>query len=224
MYSHMMVGSNDLDESKTFYDALFGKEGRSRRQGAAESMAARAACSWSRQPIDGQPATPRQWLDDRLRLRQPRGSRRLAPARRSPRAAPRSRIRPGIRGNAFGSLYLAYLRDPDGNKLCAPASPRAMSIETVSEVAAHGGVQGVYRHASAATGGDMVFSLFMPPQVERGEPLPVLVVFVGADLQPRQRHRKRRVSRGVRRGGDDLHRPRHQPARAGRPRRSRGSL
>ncbi len=49
-----------------------------------------------------------------------------------------------------------------------------MSIETISEVKAHGGVQGVYRHASAATGTDMVFSLFMPPEVERGEPLPVL--------------------------------------------------
>jgi S-formylglutathione hydrolase len=35
-------------------------------------------------------------------------------------------------------------------------------------------VQGVYRHASAATGTDMVFSLFMPREVERGEPLPVL--------------------------------------------------
>ena len=49
-----------------------------------------------------------------------------------------------------------------------------MSFETISEVAAHGGVQGVYRHASAATNTDMVFSLFMPPQVERGEPLPLL--------------------------------------------------
>ncbi len=49
-----------------------------------------------------------------------------------------------------------------------------MSIETISEVAAHGGVQGVYRHASAVTATDMTFSLFMPPQVERGEPLPVL--------------------------------------------------
>jgi len=35
-------------------------------------------------------------------------------------------------------------------------------------------VQGVYRHASAATGCEMTFSLFMPPQPERGEPLPVL--------------------------------------------------
>ena len=49
-----------------------------------------------------------------------------------------------------------------------------MTVETLSEVASHGGVQGVYRHASAATGTDMVFSLFMPPEVERGEPLPML--------------------------------------------------
>jgi S-formylglutathione hydrolase len=49
-----------------------------------------------------------------------------------------------------------------------------VSIETISEVASHGGVQGVYRHASAATGTDMTFSLFMPREVERGEPVPVL--------------------------------------------------
>ncbi len=49
-----------------------------------------------------------------------------------------------------------------------------MTLDTLSEVASHGGVQGVHRHASAATGTDMVFSLFMPPEVERGEPLPVL--------------------------------------------------
>ena len=49
-----------------------------------------------------------------------------------------------------------------------------MTLETVSEVVSHGGVQGVYRHASAATQTDMLFSLFMPPEVERGEPLPVL--------------------------------------------------
>ena len=49
-----------------------------------------------------------------------------------------------------------------------------MSLETVSEVKSHGGVQGVYRHASTATGTDMTFSVFVPPQPEKGEPLPVL--------------------------------------------------
>ena len=29
MFSHMMVGSNDLDRSRTFYDALFEKQGKS---------------------------------------------------------------------------------------------------------------------------------------------------------------------------------------------------
>ena len=49
-----------------------------------------------------------------------------------------------------------------------------MTIETISEVKSHGGVQGVYRHASAATGTDMTFAVYMPPQPEKGEPLPVL--------------------------------------------------
>ena len=49
-----------------------------------------------------------------------------------------------------------------------------MSIETVSETRSHGGVQGVYRHASDATHTDMTFSVFVPPQAEKGEPLPVL--------------------------------------------------
>ncbi len=49
-----------------------------------------------------------------------------------------------------------------------------MTLETLSEVASHGGVQGVYRHASAATQTDMTFSVFVPPQPEAGEPLPVL--------------------------------------------------
>ena len=49
-----------------------------------------------------------------------------------------------------------------------------MTLETVSEVRAHGGVQGVYRHASAATHTDMTFSLFMPPQPEKGESIPLI--------------------------------------------------
>ncbi len=47
-----------------------------------------------------------------------------------------------------------------------------MTIETVSEVRCHGGVQGVYRHASAATGTDMVFSVSVPEG--GGGPMPVL--------------------------------------------------
>jgi S-formylglutathione hydrolase len=46
-------------------------------------------------------------------------------------------------------------------------------METVSTNLAHGGVQGVYRHASSATGTDMTFSVFVPPH-EEGARLPVV--------------------------------------------------
>lgn len=46
-------------------------------------------------------------------------------------------------------------------------------METLSTSHAHGGVQGVYRHASLATGTDMTFSVFVPPHAE-GARLPVV--------------------------------------------------
>lgn len=46
-------------------------------------------------------------------------------------------------------------------------------METVATAQAHGGVQGVYRHASSSTGTDMVFSVFMPPHAP-GARLPVV--------------------------------------------------
>jgi S-formylglutathione hydrolase len=46
-------------------------------------------------------------------------------------------------------------------------------METLSTSHAHGGVQGVYRHASVATGTDMIFSVFVPPHAE-GARLPVV--------------------------------------------------
>lgn len=49
-----------------------------------------------------------------------------------------------------------------------------MSLETVSTWKSHGGVQGVYRHASRETGTSMTFSVFVPPQAKTGAKLPVV--------------------------------------------------
>ena len=46
-------------------------------------------------------------------------------------------------------------------------------METVSENAAFGGVQGVYRHSSTTTNCDMTFGLFLPEEVADG-PVPLL--------------------------------------------------
>ena len=48
-----------------------------------------------------------------------------------------------------------------------------MTVERISAARAFGGTQGVYRHRSAATGTDMIFSAFVPEHAE-GERLPVL--------------------------------------------------
>jgi len=48
-----------------------------------------------------------------------------------------------------------------------------MTIQTVSTNTSYGGVQGVYRHASQATGTDMVFSVYVPPHAA-GAKLPVV--------------------------------------------------
>lgn len=48
-----------------------------------------------------------------------------------------------------------------------------MALEVVSTARSFGGVQGVYRHDSRETGTPMTFSVFVPPQAERG-PRPVV--------------------------------------------------
>ena len=49
-----------------------------------------------------------------------------------------------------------------------------MSPEVVSENRAHGGRQLVVKHASSATGTDMTFSIYLPPQAESGGRLPIV--------------------------------------------------
>ena len=121
MYSHMMVGSNDLAKSKTFYDALFGKEGRTDDKGRL-SYGRKGSVFMVTQPIDGATATHGNGSTIGFAFDTPeevdawhqRGIAAGGTAIEDP---------PGPRSNAFGSLYLAYLRDPDGNKLCALHRP-----------------------------------------------------------------------------------------------------
>jgi S-formylglutathione hydrolase len=49
-----------------------------------------------------------------------------------------------------------------------------MTLETLSTNKAFGGTQGVYRHRSAETGTDMIFSVFVPSQAEAGAKLPLI--------------------------------------------------
>ena len=121
MFSHMMVGSNDIDRSKKFYDALFvamgGKPGIQDAKGRLIYMHNGGIFLVSK-PIDGKPATGANGGTIGFAMANPA----MADAWHAAGVASGGTAiedPPGIRQGGSGAMYLAYLRDPDGNKLCA---------------------------------------------------------------------------------------------------------
>jgi catechol 2,3-dioxygenase-like lactoylglutathione lyase family enzyme len=121
MFSHVMVGSNDIARSKRFYDALFGAVG-----GKPGEQDARGRLIYAHnggrlmvsKPIDGKPATHANGGTVGFTM----ANQQQADAwHKAGLANGGTSIEdpPGVRQGAAGPIYLAYLRDPDGNKLCA---------------------------------------------------------------------------------------------------------
>ncbi|MDX2237982.1 MAG: VOC family protein [Hyphomonadaceae bacterium] len=120
MFSHIMIGTNDLERAKTFYDGLLGTLGVPPAvvDGHRIFYITKTGIFSVSKPINGEPATfanggtigfacssPEQadaWHEAGVRL-----------------GGVSCEEPPGVRSGATGKLYLAYLRDPDGNKLCA---------------------------------------------------------------------------------------------------------
>lgn len=121
MFSHVMVGSNDVDRSKRFYDTLFGKEGFQDDKGRVLYRRDGGLFMISK-PLDGQPATHANGGTIGFTLNSP--EKVDAWHKRGVEAGGKSvEDPPGYREMPFGKLYLAYLRDPDGNKLCGLHRP-----------------------------------------------------------------------------------------------------
>ncbi len=120
MYSHMMVGSNDLEKSKQFYDALFGAvAGKPRITDPKGRLIYMHTGGWflDTKPIDGQPATHANGGTIGFAMESPEQADAW---HKAGAAAGGKEIEdpPGWRENNGMKLYLAYLRDPDGNKIC----------------------------------------------------------------------------------------------------------
>lgn len=120
MFSHVMVGSNDVARSKTFYDALFtalgGREGRQDDKGRVVYAHDGALFMISR-PIDGEPACHANGGTIGFRMSGPEQAQAWHAAGVA-NGGTAIEDAPGVRTSPFGQIYLAYLRDPDGNKLC----------------------------------------------------------------------------------------------------------
>ncbi|QMW24060.1 VOC family protein [Sandaracinobacteroides saxicola] len=120
MFSHVMLGAKDLEASRAFYDGVLAVLGASpgsrhldryfwRHNGATFGVSI---------PIDGEPATHGNGSTLGFACADPAtvdafhaaGLAHGGTACENP---------PGVRDGSAGKLYLAYLRDPAGNKICA---------------------------------------------------------------------------------------------------------
>ena len=130
MFSHVMVGSNDIERSKRFYDAVLGV------LGAGEAMENRNAAGQMRlfyrhggasfcvtEPIDGEPATFANGGTIGFKCESPEQVTQFHDVAVA-HGGTSVEDPPGPRQGALGTMHLAYVRDPDGNKLCALYRPR----------------------------------------------------------------------------------------------------
>ena len=121
MFSHVMVGSNDINRSRKFYDALFqalgGKPGVEDHKGRL-IYAHGGGIFMVTKPIDGESASHANGGTIGFAVTGPEQANawHAAGVANGGKAIEEP---PGIRQNASRRLYLAYLRDPDGNKICA---------------------------------------------------------------------------------------------------------
>ena len=120
MFSHVMIGTNDLPRAKAFYDAVLGA------LGVPAGHVDRHRAFWRTPtgvfsvslPINGEPATVGNGSTlgfacnavEQVQAWHAAGTAHGGTTCEDP---------PGQREGAAGPLYLAYLRDPDGNKICA---------------------------------------------------------------------------------------------------------
>ena len=122
MIGYVTLGTNDLDRAARFYDALLGEIGAKRMMQTERFVVWFVAPDKPAlglfTPFDGQPATAGNGCTIGFAMEGPEQAQAWHDAGV---AAGGTSIEdpPGVREGGFGQLYLAYLRDPSGNKLCA---------------------------------------------------------------------------------------------------------
>jgi len=125
MFNHIMVGSNDLQRSRQFYDAVLSV------LGAGEPAPNTAGSGHARlfyrhngstfaisQPINDEPATFANGGTIAFRCESPEQVRTFHDVAVA-HGGSSIEEPPGLREGTLGAYHLAYVRDPDGNKLCA---------------------------------------------------------------------------------------------------------
>lgn len=125
MLNHVMVGSNDIERSQRFYDAVLAT------LGAGAPILNTAASGHVRlfyrhdgstfcvtEPINGEEATCANGGTIAFKCSSPEQVQQFHDTALA-HGGTSSEDPPGLRDGGLGAMHLAYVRDPDGNKLCA---------------------------------------------------------------------------------------------------------
>lgn len=120
MFSHIMIGTNDLGRAKTFYDKLLATLDvpPAHVDGHRIFYITPTGILSVSQPINGEPATHANGGTIGFTAKSPEVADAWHAAGVEAGGVS-CEDPPGVREGATGKMYLAYLRDPDGNKLCA---------------------------------------------------------------------------------------------------------
>lgn len=121
MFSHVMLGANDIQQSKKFYDAVLAVVGC--KPGVIDE---KGRCFWFTKtgvfavtkPLNGEPACNGNGSTIGFAMESPEQADAWHAAGIA-NGGVTCEDPPGIRQGNGGQLYLAYLRDPAGNKICA---------------------------------------------------------------------------------------------------------
>jgi catechol 2,3-dioxygenase-like lactoylglutathione lyase family enzyme len=129
VFSHVMLGTNDIERSKRFYDAVLGVLGDGEAVANTNTTGQRrlfyrhgGVTFCLTEPIDGQPATAGNGSTIGFKCGSPEQVQRFHDVAVAHGGASIEEP-PGPRTGPSGVLHLAYVRDPDGHKLCALHRP-----------------------------------------------------------------------------------------------------
>jgi catechol 2,3-dioxygenase-like lactoylglutathione lyase family enzyme len=121
MFSHIMLGADDTAAAKKFYDATLGAlgiaPGNTDDKGRIFYATPTGILAITK-PINGQPASCANGGTIGFAAKSPAEADAWHAAGVA-NGGTACEDPPGVREGSLGKLYLAYLRDPSGNKLCA---------------------------------------------------------------------------------------------------------
>ncbi len=121
MFSHIMVGTDDLEASRKFYDAVLGTLGIpaaiTDEHGRLFYLSPSGVFAVTK-PINGEPASSGNGGTIGFAVADPATADAWHAAGIA-NGGTTCEDPPGVRESGMGKLYLAYLRDPSGNKICA---------------------------------------------------------------------------------------------------------